>query len=129
MGTVYEQNKEIAYIFDTADSEAFLKPHLIHKYSEDADGNHSIYKPLTPYGKRIRAIPEEWTNNFGKQYYLHERSWDELNSQSESDWKLRLEGQLTDTGNKINVTDFDELRTYIKQELGEFFTQEVCYDE
>lgn len=129
VGTVYEQNKEIAYIFDTADSEAFLKPHLIHKYSEDADGKHSIYKPLTPYGKRIRAIPEEWTNNFGKQYYLHERSWDELNSQSESDWKLRLEGQLTDTGNKINVTDFDELRTYIKQELGEFFTQEVCYDE
>ena len=60
---------------------------------------------------------------------MHERSWDELNSQSESDWKLRLEGQLTDTGNKINVTDFDELRTYIKQELGEFFTQEVCYDE
>lgn len=123
-GTLYEDGSEMAYIFDTANSEAFLKPYLVPKGIPDSDDDNSTYQPLTPYGKRIRAIPEAWTNNFGKQYYLHEQTLAELDSQSEADWKLRLEGQLVETGKRLNVTSFEELRKYIKQELGDLMSQE-----
>ena len=128
-GRMYEDGKEIAYIFDSANSEAFLRSFLVPKNIEDADGECSTYQPLTPYGKRVRAIPENWTGNFGKQYYLHERSLEELNTQSESDWKLRIQGQLIETGSKINVTSFEDLQQYIKQELGDLFSQEVFNNE
>ncbi|MBQ7960179.1 MAG: recombinase family protein [Clostridia bacterium] len=128
-GTMYEDGKEIAYIFDSANSEAFLKSYLVPKGSQDGDGEYAAYHPLTPYGKRIRAIPESWTNNFGKQYYLHEQTLAELSNQSEADWKLRIEGQLIETGKKINVTSFEELQSYIKQELGDLVIQEDLNDE
>lgn len=123
-GTLYEEDNEIAYIFDTANTEAFLKPQLIPKDLDDLDGISTRVQPLTPYRKRVRAIPESWTNNFGKQYYLHEKTYAELETQSETDWKLHLEGQLVETGKKLNVTSFEELREYIKQELKDIKLQE-----
>lgn len=129
IGTLYEKGNDIAYIFDTENTEAFLKPYLIPSYSEEVTGGFITYKPLTPYGKRIKAIPEEWVNNFGKDYYLHEKTYEELNSQSEKDWKLRMEGQFIDTGKKINVTGFDTLKAYISQELQGLNLKEESNDE
>lgn len=120
IGSLLEKDNEIAYIFNVDNSEAFFKPYILPKENEsDAKIQH-----LTPSGKRIRAIPQEWTNSFGKQYYIHEQSIAALAEQSEKDWKLRIDGQLYDTGNNINVTGFDELRTYIRQELSEIPAQE-----
>ena len=73
--------------------------------------------PLTISGKRVRAIPEQWIKSFGTQFYLHDKTISELVAQSEPDWKLRSEGQLFETGKKLNVTDFEELRKYIKEQL------------
>ena len=115
---------EIAYIFDTSNTEVFLKSYHVPQTSEDEDGNIYTYQPLTPYGKRIRAIPESWANNFGKQYYVHEQTFAELAAQSEADWKLRMEGQLIETGNTLNVTSFEVLRDYMKQELNGINPQE-----
>lgn len=81
--------------------------------------------PVTSSGKRIRAIPEAWTNTFGKDFYEYELSLAALEAQSEQDWKLRLEGRLFETGRKINVTGFDELKAYIKTELSGISLQEV----
>jgi hypothetical protein len=39
-----------------------------------------------------------------------------------------LEGQLFKTGKKIAVTEFDELKQYIKQELSGVTPQEVCHE-
>ena len=50
-------------------------------------------------------------------YYLHQHIFPPVESQSENDWKIRLEGQLYETGKKINVTGFDELKSFITQEL------------
>ena len=109
-GTMYEQGNEIAYIFDASDAEAYFKPNKILGDSNDS-------QPLLSSGKRVKAVPEEWANNFGKQYYFHRQTLEELERQSESDWKLRMEGQLFETGRKLSVTSFDELRRYIRQEL------------
>ena len=115
LGTLYEQDGEVAYIFDTVDSEAYFKPNVLSKETTEEDG--SSVQPLMPSGKRIRAIPESWTSSFGKQFYAQEKSVIELQRQSEADWMLRLEGQLFETGNKLHVTGFEELRSFITQEL------------
>ena len=115
LGTLYEQDDEIAYIFDTVDSEAYFKPNVLSNKTEDADGD--AVQPLMPSGKRIRAIPESWTSSFGKQFYAQEKSVVELQRQSEADWMLRLEGQLFETGYKLHVTGFEDLKRFITQEL------------
>ena len=113
-GTLMETDGQTAYIFDAEESEAFLKSYVFSK----GGGDQSPAQPLTPVGKRIRAIPEEWTESFGKQFYLHEQSFASLDSQTRSDWELRMVGQLFETGKKLNVTGFDDLRAYITTELG-----------
>lgn len=65
----------------------------------------------------IRAVPEAWTRSFGVPFYLRERSIHELENQSEQDWKLYIEGQLFSTGRPLNMTSYEELRQYIRQEL------------
>ena len=124
IGSLYEQDGELAYIFDAADSEAFVQSFMLPAPEASGEDTSDLL-PVTPSGKRIRAIPEEWTNTFGKDFYEHELSLAALESQSEQDWKLRLEGRLFETGRKINVTGFDELRSYIKAELRGLTLQEV----
>ena len=91
LGSLYEYDDEIAYIFETVNSEAFFKPYVISGGGCDENGQPTV-QPMLPSGKRIRAIPEEWTNSFGKQFYAQERSFQELERQSEQDWMLHLEG-------------------------------------
>lgn len=124
-GSLYEDGSEVAYIFDTINTEAFFKPYVLPGHSADEDGNAPTVQPFMPSGKHIRGIPEAWTSTFGKQYYLHEQTLAELEAQSEDEWKLRIEGQLYETGKKLNVTGYEELRVYIKNELSGAPLQEV----
>ena len=91
------------------------------------DESGSLLKPIMSSGKRIRAIPQEWVNSFGKDYYLHELSIAALEAQSEEDWKLRLEGRCFEIGKRLNVTPFADLRAFIKQELKDIDIQEVAH--
>ena len=124
IGTLFEEGSEIAYIFDSTDSEAFFKSYVLSSQEATEAGGKASIQPYTPAGKRIRAIPQEWTDSFGKPFYLHEQTLAALDSQSEADWQIRMEGQLYETGKKINVTSFEELRTYIKKEINGLTPQE-----
>lgn len=124
-GSLYEQESEVAYIFDTVNTEAFFKPYVLPGQTTEGDGSKAAVQPYLPSGKHIRAVPEAWTANFGKDYYWEEHTLAELAAQSETEWKLRLEGQLYETGKKLNVTGFEELRVYINNELSGVQPQEV----
>ena len=87
--------------------------------SKSTEQEKEPVQPLSVFGKRVRAVPEEWIGSFGKQYYLHQQSFPPVCDQSEEDWKIRMEGQLYETGQKLRVTGFDVLRDYICQELGQ----------
>lgn len=119
IGTLLEQDGEKAYVFDAENAQAYLNT------SQVAAGAESDMKPLEPTRKRIRAIPEEWANSFGKQFYLHERPLAVLESQSKADWQMRLQGELVDNGMGLKVTDFDTIRQYIQQELRGITIEEV----
>lgn len=125
IGTLYEQDGEQAYIFDITNTEAFFKSYVL---PTQAQTGTAVIQPLTPSGKRVRAIPESWAANFGKQYYEHEQTMSALENQSEKDWKLRLQGRLFETGAKISVTKYSELRAYIKQELNGLILEETGFD-
>ena len=116
LGSLYEQDGEIAYIFDVRDSEAYFKTYVLPTQGMTDDGK-PVVQPLMPSGKRIRAIPEAWANSFGKEFYIHEKSLTELERQSEEDWMLRLEGQIVSSGERCNVTPFAELKAFIQEEL------------
>jgi hypothetical protein len=115
-GSLFEKDGESVYIFNLNEAEAFIKPYMLD--SEAGTGEDGLpVKPLSMSGKRVRAIPQEWMNSFGNQYYLHQHNFPSVESQSEDDWKIRMEGQLFETGEKILVTSFDELKGFITQEL------------
>ena len=39
-----------------------------------------------------------------------------------------MEGQLIETGKKLNITPFNELRAYIRKELSSLFTSEENHE-
>ena len=129
IGSIYEEGNQIAYIFDTDNSEIFFKSYVLTSQEATEAGGKTGIQPYTPSGKRIRAIPQEWTNSFGKPYYQHEQTLAALAAQSEADWQIRMEGQLVETGRKINVTGFEDLKQYINQELNGTLPQEVNPNE
>lgn len=116
-GSLLEQGNEVAYIFDTINTEAFFKPYVLPGQNEAGADGRATVQPYMPSGKHIRAVPKAWTANFGEDYYWQEHTLAELAAQSETEWKLRLEGKLYETGKKLNVTGFDELQEYIFKEL------------
>ena len=117
-GALFQTGTESAYIFDVNDAEAFIKSYLLSGPKSTEQAKEPV-QPLSVSGKRVRAVPEEWIGSFGKQYYLHQQSFPPVCDQSEEDWKIRMEGQLYETGQKLRVTGFDVLRDYICQELGQ----------
>ena len=113
IGSLLEKEGELAYVFDVANSEAFFKSYILPR--QTVEGNTALdVQPFLPSGKRIRAIPEEWTSSFGREFYLHELDVSTLEAQSEEAWKHRLEGRLFESGKRLNVTSFAELRQYLE---------------
>ena len=129
LGTLYEQGSELAYIFNADDSEVFFRSNALPvKDIVDSGAENVSIQPFLPSGKRIRAIPKEWAETFGKPFYAHEMSLSALAEQDEQDWKLRMQGQLFETGKKLDVTPFQELRSYIRQELSGMSNMEARYE-
>ena len=122
-GALFQTETESAYIFDVNDAEAFINSYLLSGSKSTEQAKEPV-QPLSVSGKRVRAVPEEWIGSFGKQYYLHQQSFPPVCDQSEEDWKIRMEGQLYETGQKLRVTGFDVLRDYICQELGQHGKEE-----
>ena len=115
-GTLFQKENEAVYLFNMSDAEVFIKPCLMAG-AEASDVPKGEVKPLSISGTRVRAVPQEWMSSFGNQYYLHQHIFPPVELQSENDWKIRLKGQLFETGEKIHVTGFDELKRFITQEL------------
>lgn len=116
IGSLIEKADNIVCIFHADRSEACLESNLITD-KEFAPCEETSFQPLLKSGRHIRAIPKEWVTSFGQDFYYSEQSISALEQQSETDWKLHLQGRLFDSGKNIQITGFDELHRYIAQEL------------
>lgn len=50
-----------------------------------------------------------------------EKSRRELTKLTKEQWQTGIEGRMCATGDKLNVTPYEELRSFIKAQLGELF--------
>ncbi|MBR2741103.1 MAG: recombinase family protein [Oscillospiraceae bacterium] len=111
-GFQYGSDDEIVFIFDTDDSEAYILADEVSNTGADPS-----VKPFSSQKGRITGIPQQWARSFGSPYYLHELSLSALDSLDRNEWAIMLEGQLFETGKRLNVTPFDTLKAYIRTEL------------
>lgn len=116
-GCVYRDGKNSAAIFTDSDASVYIKEDEILSAGVDAKG-----KFLNQSGKRIRLNSGNLGNRFGQDYYAA-KSMPEMIKQTQEEWQTRIEGQLCATSKKLNVTPYDELRAFIKQELGDYFEE------
>ena len=123
-GSLVKNGDEEVYIFNAADACMYIKPGAVsaETLSDVAPGT-----PVNVSGKHIGAVPANRLHAFGKDFYL-EKSLSELRSQTKEQWQLRIEGQLFSSGVHLNVTGYDELKSFIQQELGDWIPQEVESD-
>lgn len=49
----------------------------------------------------------------------------ELRNLTRQEWQTRLAGQMVSTGTELQVTSYEELRSFIQEELGELFEEDV----
>ena len=115
-GRYIESEGESVFLFDLSDPEVFIQSYLMTG-THTPSGEHGALSPLSISGKRIRAVPKKLADRFGSNFYSHRLASSSLEPQSEEAWKLWLEGQLFETGEKLKVTKFDEMQRFIIDQL------------
>jgi len=116
-GCIYRDGNDSACIFTTTNASVYIKKEQILESGIDASG-----KLLNQSGKRVRTYTEDLGKRFGQEYYTA-KTLQEMVMQTKEQWQMRLEGQLCSPGEKLNVTPYEDLRTFIRQELGELFEE------
>ena len=79
------------YLFYRKNPDEHDNLNSIYAYTEDKEYADKAIQPLAKSGKRVRAIPQEWTQSFGKYFYRNERDIATLEKQDESEWKLLMD--------------------------------------
>ena len=116
-GKHYEYENERAVIFSGDRASVMIQE---NRLGSPADGNAS---PLVRRGKRIGAVAGNLTHAFGKDFY-EEQSMEELIRQTPENWQIRLKGRLFDSGSRLAITPYEELKAFIQEELGELFWED-----
>ena len=115
-GRFLEDEGESVFLFDLSEPEIYIQSYLMTGTDSPTSGTGGIF-PLSVSGKSIRAVPKKLADRFGSDFYSHRLESASLESQSEEDWKLWLEGQLFETGEKLQVTSFEEMQQFIAEQL------------
>lgn len=115
-GRYIESEGESVFLFDLSEPEIFIQSYLMTGTDTPASG-HGALSPLSISGKRVRAVPKKLADRFGSNFYSHRLASSSMEPQSEEAWKLWVEGQLFETGEKLQVTKFDEMQRFIIDQL------------
>ena len=126
IGSLYENGEERAYIFSADEADVFIDSEFVMLSARTEDDMK--IKPIGKNGNRIRALPEHLIHSFGKEFYIA-NAISAIDSQTKETWQIRMEGQLFDNGNQLQVTDYEVLRAYIKDQLTQTIPQEVTANE
>ena len=116
-GRYIESEGESVFLFDLSEPEIFIQSYLMTGADTTAGGGHGGLSPLSISGKRIRVVPKKLADRFGSDFYSHRLTSSLMEPQSEEAWKLWLEGQLFETGEKLQITKFDEMQRFIIDQL------------
>ena len=115
-GRLLQNEGDSVFIFDLSEPEIFIQSYLMTGTDSPISGDGEL-SPLSVSGKRVRAVPKKLADRFGSDFYSHRLTSSSPELQSEDAWKLWLEGQLFETGEKLQVTKFDEMQRFIAEQL------------
>ena len=115
-GRLLQNEGDSVFLFDLSEPEIFIQSYLMTGTDSPISGDGEL-SPLSVSGKRIRAVPKKLADRFGSDFYSHRLTSSSPELQSEDAWKLWLEGQLFETGEKLRVTKFDEMQRFIAEQL------------
>lgn len=116
-GRIYRDGQDAACIYAGTNASVYIKNNEVTV--EDATGQN-----ISRQGKCIRGVVGDFGQGVGNGYYV-EKSMTELRNLTRQEWQTRLAGQMVSTGTELQVTSYDELRSFIEEELGELFEEEV----
>ena len=91
-GSLIENNKKAALIFNVSEAEAIIPKNLINKEK---------IVSASPEEKDVHAYPEKWASTFGTEYYL--RAIENSPEYGEADWEIDAEAIEFKTDN-LNST-------------------------
>lgn len=117
-GVIYHDGKYNACVFSDINASVYIdKEQYLSSEAIDASG-----QLLNQSGSHIRALTGDFENAVGTDYYV-EMSMNEIAHLTREQWQTRIEGQLCGSKDRLKVTPYDELRAFIKEELGELFEE------
>ena len=118
-GSLMKNGKEEAMLFTSANATVMIRK---NELSGTAVSDEAV-TPLTARGKRISAVAGKMDRAFGKDFYEEQTAAD-LVRQTAENWQIRLDGQLCDSGQRLKITPYEELKAFIQEELGELFWED-----
>lgn len=116
-GRIYRDSNTAVCIFTKYDSCVYINKEQYLSSAVEVTG-----QILNKAGKCIKAVAGIPGHSFGEDYYV-EMSRRDLTFLTKEQWKTRIEGQLCAAGDKLNVTSYEELREFIKEQLGDLFEE------
>lgn len=127
IGSLYKNGNEEAFIFRASAASTYIKRQMLPVVLSDPEHGASMDE-LSKVGVHIHALPASMADSFGNDFY-YERSYAALDEMTREEWQIRVEGQLSNVGMQLRVTSYDELRSFIKNELADWTPEEVDYIE
>lgn len=118
-GKHYQHGNESAAIFPASHAAVMINESMLYVHQPAA----AIASPLSRRGSRIGAVAGDLSHGFGKDFY-EEQTTAELVMQTPENWKTRLKGRMCDNDIRLNITPYEELREFIREELGELYWEE-----
>ena len=118
-GTHYKNNDEETMIFTTTDAVVMIRKSLLEQCGEE----QSEFHPLAQTSTRIGAVIGNISQSFGKDFY-REQTAAELVRQTKENWQIRLEGRLYNSGRKLSITPYEDLKAFIQEQLGDLFEED-----
>lgn len=118
-GSHYRHDKENAVIFSTSHAAVMIRESTLQALEQ----SDITAAPLVKRGKRIGAVAGDMADSFGRDFY-EEQTMADLIRQTPENWNIRLKGRLYDSGSRLNITPYEDLKTFIQGELGELFWEE-----
>ena len=116
-GRVYRDGQDAACIFAGTNASVYIKSDEVTV--EDATGQQ-----INRQGRRIRGVVGAFGQGVGNAYYV-EKSMTELRNLTRQEWQTQLAGRMFSTDSALRVTPYEELRSFIQEELGELFEEEA----
>ena len=112
-------------IFNANEATAYIRQSELP--ADAACGDSQNAKPVSLSRGCVACMPKQFVNTFGNAFYV-EQTFAQLAKQTRQEWKTRIEGQLFSTGMRLNVTDYETLRSFIASELGNWRPPEEEYN-